>query len=502
MKKLLTAIVAVGIAAASLVTLAPAQAAGKTLTYGTITDITDWRASSGSSAHVAMYYLAIYDSLLTQKADGSMTAGLADKWSYDKTGTVLTLHLRSGVKFTDGQAFNAAAVVKAMNAYKTGASVDAGTQTGGIVSVTAKGTDTVIIKLSYADPAFIMYLGKGLGYVASPASDPNDKSNPIGAGPYIYDKANSVAGSSYVFKANPTYWNKANRKYDSLIVKYMPSPAAAVNAVKAGQVDVMAIQDNTAIAGLKSAGFNVAVQQLNWRGINFIDKAGRMGSPIKNLKVRQAINYAIDRKAMLDLVQLGAGEVTQQVFAKYNVGYVASLENTYTYNVDKAKALLTEAGYPNGFTIDMPQNNALPAVAFNFLSDQLAKVGITIKWTGYAGADWAAAVQAPKFPMSHGGLERSTNDWALVRFLIARDAAWNPSGYGDATSDKLIATMQAAKTPAAYKAAAQAINKYVTAQAWYAPLYTQDVYVVYTSNVSLKAHAGNVVPFLTDISPK
>jgi ABC-type transport system substrate-binding protein len=62
--------------------------------------------------------------------------------------------------------------------------------------------------------------------------------------------------------------------------------------------------------------------------------------------------------------------------------------------------------------------------------------------------------------------------------------------------------MQAAKTPAAYKAAAQAINKYVTAQAWYAPLYTQDVYVVYTSNVSLKAHAGNVVPFLTDISPK
>jgi peptide/nickel transport system substrate-binding protein len=392
--------------------------------------------------------------------------------------------------------------VKSIKAFKSGLSADAATQAAGIVSVTAKGTDTVLIKLSYADPAFTMYLGKGLGYVASAASDPNDKSNPIGSGPYIYDKASSVAGSSYVFKPNPTYWNKANRKFDNLVVKYMPNAAAAVNAIKAGQVDLIAIQDNTAIAGLRASGFNIAVQQLNWRGINFIDKAGRMGTPLKNLKVRQAINYAIDRKAMLDLVQLGAGDVTQQVFAKYNVGYVAALENTYTYNVDKAKSLLAEAGYPNGFSIDMPQNNALPAVAFNFLSDQLSKVGITVKWTGYAGADWAAAVLAPKFPMSHGGLERSTNDWALVRFLIARDAAWNPSGFGDATSDRLIANMQAAKTATAYKAAAQAINKYVVAQAWYAPLYTQDVYVAYSSAVKVTAHAGNAAPFLTDITPR
>jgi peptide/nickel transport system substrate-binding protein len=121
------------------------------------------------------------------------------------------------------------------------------------------------------------------------------KSNPVGAGPYIYDKASSVAGSSYVFKPNPTYYDKAHRVYDNLNLKVLNTAVAAVNAIKAGQVDAVAIADNSAVAGLRSSGLTVDEQNLNWVGLTFVDKGGRMGTPLKKLAVRQAINYGFDR---------------------------------------------------------------------------------------------------------------------------------------------------------------------------------------------------------------
>ena len=164
-----------------------------------------------------------------------------------------------------------------------------------------------------------------------------------------------------------------------------------------------------------------------------------MGSPLKDVRVRQAINYGIDRAAALQVMGAGYGVPTTQVFAKYNKGYVASLDNAYPFSIDKAKSLLKDAGYPNGFKLEMPLNGALNPAVGQFIKDSLEKIGIIVNYTSYAsGSDFFAAVQAPKYAMFRQGLERNPNSWTLLQFLLARDSAWNPSGYGDATSDKLI----------------------------------------------------------------
>lgn len=505
MKRILATVVALGLSAAALVGV-PAQAAGKTLTLGVIGTLNDYQASSAQYANLGPFFQAVYSPLLVQSADGhTLKAGLATAWKYDKTNTVLTLTLRKGVKFTNGEAFNAAAVKKNLEAYAVGAASDAATKSAAVSTITAKGTDTVIIKLKQPSATYLTYLSSTYGLQQAPSTigTADAKSSPIGCGPYILDKANTVAGATYVYTANPTYWDKANRKFDALTIKVIVNSTAAVNAIKAGDVDAIPILDYSSADSLKAAGLTLGTQYLNWIGFTFVDKSGRMGTPLKYLKVRQAINYAIDRDAALKVFANGYGETTQQVFAKYNLGYDASLNNTYTYNVDKAKALMAEAGYANGFTLNMPLYAASPAAQGAFIADQLSKIGITVNYTTHATLpDFFGSMWAPKYPMYRMTLERNSSDLVLIDFLLDREAAWNPSGYGDATSDKLIATARTT-TGAKQVAAFKALNKYITQQAWFAPMAAPQVLFAYNpAKLKVSIHNGNSMPYLGDISAK
>jgi len=505
MKRFLSSVAAVGVALFGIVAIPNATAATTTLNMGVLTDIKDWQASSAQLSNFGPYYQAVYDTLLGANSDGSVKPALATSWSYSSGNKVLTLNLRSDVKFSNGETFDAAAAAKNLLAFSKGLSPNASTGAN-IVSASADGGNANVlkIKLGKADPSFLAYLSQSLGFMQAPSTIGTAAavSTPVGSGPYILDKASSVSGATYVFKANPNYWDAANRKFSELNLKVLATPAAAVNAIKAGQVDVVTILDNTSVASLKASGLAVDSQQLNWVGIVFVDKAGRMGSPLKDVRVRQAINYGIDRAAALQVMGAGYGVPTTQVFAKYNRGYVASLDNAYPFSIDKAKSLLKDAGYPNGFKLEMPLNGALNPAVGQFIKDSLEKIGIIVNYTSYAsGSDFFAAVQAPKYAMFRQGLERNPNSWTLLQFLLARDSAWNPSGYGDATSDKLISRIAHASGDVQTKLFAQ-LNTYIVRQAWHAPLYASDNYVAYkAANVKVKLHAGNSTPFLSDISP-
>lgn len=505
MKRILSTVVALGLAAAALVG-APAQAAGKTLTLGVISGLNDWQASSSQYANLGPFYQAVYSPLLIQAPDGrTLKPGLATAWKYDKTNTVLTLTLRKGVKFTNGEAFNAAAAKKNLDYYSKGAASDAATKTAAIKSITAKGTDTLVINLKAPSSTFLTYLSSTLALQQAPSTigTAEAKSTPVGSGPYILDKANTVAGSSYAFVPNPTYWDKANRKFDNLVIKVLADPTAAVNGIKSGQVDAIPITDYNAAASLQAAGLTLGKQQLNWIGITFVDKAGRMGSPFKNVKVRQAINYGFDRDAALKVFANGFGVTTGQVFAKYNAGYDKALDSRYSYNLEKAKALLAEAGYPNGFEVSMPVAAVSPAAQGEYVKDQFAKMGITVKYTSHATIpDFFAALWTPKYPAYRMTLERNSQDLILLDFLFDREASWNPSGYGDATSDKLLATARTT-TGAKQVAALKALNKYTVEQAWFAPMVAPDVLFAYNgAKLKVSIHAGNSMPYIYDISPK
>jgi ABC-type oligopeptide transport system, periplasmic component len=193
-------------------------------------------------------------------------------------------------------------------------------------------------------------LSMAQGLVAAPSSfdDENAATTPVGSGPYILDTAASVTGTTYVYTANPDYWNKDAVAYDNLTVNVIDDPTAVLNAIKAGEANGAKIADNTTISEVEGSGWTIASNELDFQGLLLLDRAGAMAPELGDVRVRRAINLAFDREALLESLQNGYGTVTEQIFPASSVAYDTALDSTYGYDPEGAKTLLTEAGYPNG----------------------------------------------------------------------------------------------------------------------------------------------------------
>lgn len=501
MKKSLAAAAALAVALTGFAGMSQAQAAtGPTFTYGVVQDLPTFEVRNGVLGNSQPFYQAVFDTLIIANPDGSLAPGLATSWSWDKAHRVMTLKLRQGVKFTNGEAFNAKAVVRNLLQFKKGNSVDAGTAAS-INAVKAKDAYTVAISLKDAQPDFEMHLTTLMGMMQAPSTlnAASAKTDPIGTGPYVFDKSASTFGSNYVFKANPTWWNKANRKFSGLTIKVLSDATAAVNALKAGQVDVMNLVDMSAIPALKAVGVTVRKVSTTWLGLTFVDKGGRMGTPLKNVKVRQAINYALDRAGMGKIMTGDDVQVTSTPWPESGKGYVPSLVKYYPYDLAKAKQLMKEAGYENGFTLSMPALFAFGATSYTVVQESLAAINIKVDYTDVSFPDFFPSLLAPKFPAYLMPLERNPNDWTFIKFLLARDATWNPSGYGDATSDDLIAKIQNS-SGAAQVGYLKQLNTYIVKQAWFAPFFNGEGGIAYSSKVKIP-NKGVDLPAINFITP-
>jgi peptide/nickel transport system substrate-binding protein len=500
LKSLLAVTVAAGLALGGVT--ATQAAPTKTLTVGLMADINTFAASGAEFGNRVLPYQAVYDTILAADPKGNLKPNLATKWAYDKAKTTLTLTLRPGIKFTDGTPVDAKAVVANLNAFKAGKAPAASYLTS-MVSAKAKGNTQVVIKLSDVDPAFIQYLARESGLVESPkkigAAD--EKTNPVGSGPYIYNKLKSKFGSVYVFNRNPKYWNKGAYPYDTVIFKPITDPTAMVNALKTKAVDGANVASNDSLAELKASGLKMEAHYLDWSGFTFADRTGAQKSPIANVKVRQAINYALDRNALLKTVGAGYGKVTMQVFSPESPGYDAKLNSYYKYDLTKAKALMAEAGYADGFTLNLPSLTAfLGEGPFTLMSDQLKAIGITVKYTEEPFSTFFADILTPKYPMYWMQLEQSPNSWQFLNFLVTKTAVWNPDHFGDATSDALIEKIKTS-TGAAQAKSLKALNSYIVKQAWFAPFYLSQGNFAHNASVKVTSQAGNAVPYLTGFKP-
>jgi len=497
------AFLAVSAAAALALTGVTASDAAtkKTLTVGMIADVNSFDTTASEYGNRNLYYQTVYDGLLQATPDGGLKPMLATKWSYNAAQTVLTLDLRSDVKFTDGTKLDAAAVVKSLTLFSKGKSPDA-SNLSSMKSAVAKGAQ-VVITLKASDPAFLNYLARNAGLISSAKSvgTAAAKTTPVGSGPYTLNKLKTKFGSTYTFVKNANYWNKAAQKFDTVVLKYIQDPTALNNALKAKQIDAGNLASNDSITELMAAGLKFETNTLDWVGLSFVDRSGNLNSAIKDVKVRQAINFAIDRKALLKAIGSGYGTTTTQVFAPKSAGYNASLNNTYTYNPTKAKALLAEAGYANGVTISMPSFTFfLGDAPFALIADQLKASGITVKWTEAAPATFFNDLLAPKYPAYLMFLEQSPNDWQAINFLMSKGAVWNPEHFSDATSEALIEKIRTS-TAAARPALLKQLNKYIVDQAWFAPFYVKQGTVAHNSDVTFKMQAGNAMPYLSSFAP-
>jgi peptide/nickel transport system substrate-binding protein len=507
--KRLTAVAVVAVAAVALAGCSASSgtkdssstATGGTLTLGVLTPATTFSAEGMNWANESPYGQAAYDGLLRANPDGTVVPWLATKWSYDSTKTKLTMTLRTDVKFTDGTKFDASVAAQNVLRFRDGDSANKALLAQ-VADAKAVDSKTLEIDLKAPDPALLTSLTQNAGLQESPKAFTSStiKTVPVGSGPYIMDTKSTVIGSSYAFTANPNYWDKKDVHYSKLVLKVFTTSTALLNAIRGGQVNASNTGDNNSLDQIKAAGFTINAQEFNWTGMLLLDRGGVQDKPLANVKVRQAINYAFDTKALLKAVGSGYGTTTTQIFPTNSPGYDKSLDSAYKYNPTKAKQLLAEAGYPNGFTITEPSSTLLGATTYTLLAQQLKAVGITVKFTD-PGNNLIADVLAPKWGSTYFILQEDPTAWQILNFELLPGAVFNPYKYSDPTVVALAKTIQTGSKADA-DAATKKLNAYIVKQAWFAPWYRQQSSFVTDSKTSVKLQAATAYPYLWNFTPK
>jgi peptide/nickel transport system substrate-binding protein len=421
----------------------------------------------------SLYQALAYEPLIVRKSDGSLAPGLATSWQYaGSDNTRLTLHLRKGVIFSDGSALTAHDVVDHFHYV-----LQAGGQFAPLFAgdtFTATSPLTVVITTPKPNPDLPTLLTQDdvVGGIISPVGLKNKAklgARTSGAGPYELDPAATVSGDHYTFVPNPHYYDKAAVHWHKVVVKAITSPQATLNAMKTGQVQ-FAVGDASTLAAAKQAGLTVTMTPLLWTGVTLADRNGTMLKPLADVRVRQALNYATDRTAIVSALFNDGGKPTAQLTVPGGYGYEPSLDNAYPYDVAKAKQLLAAAGYPSGFTLPIVtadyQSMNLVAQA---LAQQWKKIGVKLQITDRSNSNqYFTEAFGKKYPafMTIFGQQPI---WTEGPSLFLPSALFNP--FHTANAQLQAAYDQAAKASGSAKVAAdRAVEAWLMHQSWFVPV--------------------------------
>lgn len=472
-------------------------AAATTLTLGTLNDVRSWDPAQAHVGHLLQPYQAVYDSLLLREPDGKLSPMLATAWKYNDSNTKLTVDLRTDVTFSDGAKFDAAAAKANLDHFKK-ANGPQMPQLTAVSEVKVVDADTVEIDLTAPDPSLEYYLSQAAGLMGSPKALETEgiKTEPVGSGPYVMDKAASVKDSQTVFNAREGYWNKDLQKYSKLTFKILTDLTARTNALVSGQVDATLLDPKTGKQA-EGAKMILASNEVDWQGFLLLDRDGTKNPALKDVRVRQAINYAFDRKTILDQVLLGQGTPTSQPFGKASGAWVEELENKYPYDPAKAKALLKEAGYETGVTLNVPTYSGIESL-LAVLKQQLADVGITLNIGAALANTFTSDVASQKYTSLYFQLFQG-EPWVAINQMVSTKALYNPFKNTTPELQAKIDAVQTAGTDAGK--AAQEVNKYVVDQAWFAPLFRINQMYYHNDKVNVEPQVQQAVPSIYNYSP-
>ncbi|MEU6409387.1 ABC transporter substrate-binding protein [Microbispora sp. NPDC046933] len=470
----------------------------RVLTLSAPSDVASWDPAVGAGATSMNYLQAVYSSLTTLGNDLSISPGLAAKWSYNAARTKLTLTIRDDVSFSDGTKLDAAAVKANLD---RGLATPGSTQSAlaSVAKVTEAGPGEVELELKKPDPGLLYQLALVPGMIASPKAFATLKTAPVGSGPYLLDAAASTRGSSYTFTRNPRYSLPVTYGFDKLVIKALPDTNAMVNATLSGQVDGGGIP----MAGLdqaRSSGLATKEMPGLILGMWIVDRAGKLAPPLAQVKVRQAINYGLDAEGILAAVDKGNGDRRTQMFAAGSPAYVAALNSRYPYDPGKARRLLAEAGYPDGFTLTMPSENTYVPALYPIIAQQLAQIGIKVVYKPVSSTQITQQYLAGTYP-AFMYTYTATENWLDASLFLEKGGAFNPFHVADPTIARLMSRIAVADDGERGKLF-QELNTYVVEQAWFAPLYASKTLMVWKKD-KVKLDVGDDQPyvFLRDYQP-
>lgn len=433
---------------------------GGTLTYGVQLLPTSLDpAKTGARDDAGAALAAVYDVLMSyDTATGEFKPKLAQSLDTDDGGATWTLKLRDGVAFSDGTPLDADAVIASINRYNEAKGNGAELWLESVESIESTDAETIVFHLNAPWQRFPSMLALGHGMIVATSAGAGDTFHAIGAGPFTDEKFSP--NEERVFKANPTYYG-GQVNLDRLRLVPLNGPQANLESLDAGQLDIAYIRGNSsAINTAKEKGYPGYISVLNTGGAEIINN--REGHPGSDVRVRQAIAYALDPKLIDQRAENGEGLPGSELFGPTSRWHTDT--PGIEYDPAKATELVAQAkadgfsGTLNYVVLNEPKDQAgglavqslLQAVGFevNIVPvNNVVDLGLKV----YVKHD---------FDLSHSGmgLYEAIPDLGLYSTVNSQSRS-NTAGYANADMDKLLLDLQHAKDD---KASEEVLSKIQT----------------------------------------
>ena len=375
----------------------------------------------------------VFEGLVKPNSNGDLIPAVASDYNINEDGTVYTFTLREGVKFHNG---------KKVTVQDVKASLDkcAGTESGeplvaafsAVKEINTPDDKTIEVVLKESDTDFLPNLTAAI----LPADHLDASTEPIGPGPYKY-----VARSpqeNIVLESFDDYWGE-KAKIKTVVLKIVADGDTIVMNLEGGSIDLMARLSTTQAAQL-SDKFDIYEGTMNLVQALYINNSVE---PFNNAKVRQALCYAVDVQEIMDFVSDGKGtETGSSMFPAFGKYYMKELNDTYNTDIDKAKQLLAEAGYPDGFefTITVASNYQQHVDTAQVLKEQFKKIGVTANINLVEWDTWLNDVYIGRnYETTVVGVDASTLTASAMLGRFVSDSGKNFTNYNNPEYDKVYA---------------------------------------------------------------
>lgn len=390
-------------------------------------------------------FFNIYEGLVKPDSDGNLVPAVASDYAISEDGITYTFTLREGIKFHDGNPVTVDDIKYSLDRCADTSNGDPLVSAfSNIDSVNIVDDKTVEVVLKEADTEFLFYLTNAI----IPASNEDPAKNAIGTGPYMF--VSHTMQESFVMKKFDDYWGTP-ANIDNITLKVCANADSIAMDLNGGSINMFARVPTEQAAQLKD-NFEVQEGTMNLVQALYINNEVE---PFNDPRVRQALCYALDRQNVMDMVADGKGTpVGSSMYPAFGKYYMEELNDLYTTNYDKAKELLAEAGYPDGFsfTMTVPSNYTQHVSTAQVLAEQFKNIGVDAQINRVEWDTWLSDVYTDRnFETTVVGVDASsmTGRAMLERFVSTAPnnfINYNNPEYDEVFAKALAETDDAKKT--------------------------------------------------------
>jgi peptide/nickel transport system substrate-binding protein len=457
-----------------------AQASGQPKRGGTlrVAQLSDIEPKRVHSVTLVNYQLQaqIYDNLTRYDRQLKPQPELAESWSWSNDNRTLTLKVRQGVKFHTGRELDAEDITfNILRVKEERVASQMRPFANDIKDIQTPDKATVVLQFDEPRPA-IFDMFEGLSIMdRETIAEAEEAKRLVGTGPFVWGQW--TPGDRLTMTRNQNYWKPGQPYLDGVTLQVVPDAPSALVNLEAGSVDVVVNPSETDVARLRSdPKFGVLISEAGGQYYSF--GANVTMAPLDNKKVRQAINYGIDRKRFVDTVLAGIGDPTSVPWPKHSPAYDPEQANFYAFNLERSRQLLQEAGIgAGGLDVTLIANaaNRNLAKAAQIAQADLAKVNVRVKIEEQEPATFQQLFTGRKIQQMWGNIFGFNNMYPTTLMVQAFPwrVAGNVSYFEHPDYARLVKEGQVATDPAEQKRIFRELTQLVLDESFMYPLSPQ-----------------------------